>query len=90
MFLAIYVFKHTMLTHRGGTHRENRGRRIQQESAWPSHPSQTNTHIAWAREFAQAVQPFSSGSPYLNFLGDEGEARIRAAYSRKGSRDWLS
>jgi len=42
--------------------------------------TETSTHIAWAREFSQAVQPFSTGAPYLNFLGDEGEARIRAAY----------
>jgi FAD/FMN-containing dehydrogenase len=37
-------------------------------------------HIAWAREFAQAIQPFSTGQVYLNFLGDEGAARVKAAY----------
>jgi FAD/FMN-containing dehydrogenase len=37
-------------------------------------------HIAWARDFAQAVQPFSTGQAYLNFLGDEGADRVKAAY----------
>ena len=40
----------------------------------------TNTQIGWARRFAEAVQPYVSGGPYINFLGDEGEGRIRAAY----------
>jgi FAD/FMN-containing dehydrogenase len=37
-------------------------------------------HIAWARDFAQAMQPVSTGQVYLNFLGDEGAARVKAAY----------
>ena len=36
-------------------------------------------HIQWARDFSAAVQPFSAGV-YVNFLGDEGEERARAAY----------
>ena len=36
-------------------------------------------HILWARDFSSAMQPFSSGV-YVNFLGDEGEERARAAY----------
>jgi hypothetical protein len=45
--------------------------------------TQTGKHIAWARGFSQAVQPSSTGAPYVNFLGDEGEARIRAAYGKE-------
>ena len=26
------------------------------------------------------MQPFATGAPYLNFLGDEGADRVRAAY----------
>jgi FAD/FMN-containing dehydrogenase len=49
--------------------------------------AETRRHVAWARESFQAVQPYSTGRPYLNFLGDEGEARIRAAYGdRKYAR----
>lgn len=36
-------------------------------------------HVRWARELSSAIQPFSSGV-YVNFLGDEGEERARAAY----------
>lgn len=45
--------------------------------------TETGRHIAWAREFFQAVQPYSTGNPYLNFLGDEGEGRVKAAYGGK-------
>lgn len=37
-------------------------------------------HIGWVRESWEAMQPHTSGDPYLNFLGDEGTDRVRAAY----------
>ncbi|HMB21586.1 MAG: FAD-binding oxidoreductase [Chloroflexota bacterium] len=37
------------------------------------------THEAWVNEFAAALQQSDEGA-YVNFLGDEGEARVRAAY----------
>jgi FAD/FMN-containing dehydrogenase len=37
-------------------------------------------NIAWAREYFDAMTPFSTGGVYVNFLGTEGEERIRAAY----------
>ena len=36
--------------------------------------------LAWAREFHTATEPFSQGV-YVNFLSDEGEERVRAAYT---------
>lgn len=42
--------------------------------------NETERQIAWGREFYQAVQPFATGEPYLNFMGDEGTGRIKAAY----------
>jgi FAD/FMN-containing dehydrogenase len=36
--------------------------------------------IAWARNFWDAVRPHSMGRVYVNFLGDEGQDRVRAAY----------
>lgn len=36
-------------------------------------------HAAWAAELAAAVTPPGAGA-YVNFLADEGEARLRAAY----------
>jgi len=44
---------------------------------------ETNRHIAWAREFSRAIQPYATGSPYINFLGDEGEVRTKAAYGEE-------
>jgi FAD/FMN-containing dehydrogenase len=45
-----------------------------------SDPSEDERHTAWARSFASAMEPFSAGSVYVNFLGNEGEQRVRAAY----------
>jgi len=46
---------------------------------WMEH-EKPDQHIAWARDFAQAIQPLSTGQVYLNFLGDEGAERVKAAY----------
>jgi FAD/FMN-containing dehydrogenase len=43
-------------------------------------PAETDAQIAWTRTFSQAVQSYGTGAQYVNFLGDEGEARVRAAY----------
>jgi FAD/FMN-containing dehydrogenase len=37
-------------------------------------------HVEWARQSWQALQPFASQRAYVNFLDDEGTARVRAAY----------
>jgi FAD/FMN-containing dehydrogenase len=42
-------------------------------------PEEKATHEAWVADFASASLQNDSGA-YVNFLGDEGEARIRAAY----------
>jgi len=39
--------------------------------------------VRWSREFWAAMQPYSTGSVYVNYLGqeaDEGAERIKAAY----------
>jgi FAD/FMN-containing dehydrogenase len=46
---------------------------------WPE-PSQDEVHISWVRGFWEAVAPRAGGGAYLNFLGDEGTDRVRAAY----------
>ncbi len=46
---------------------------------WMEHEN-ADEHIAWTRDFSKAIQPFSTGQAYLNFLGDEGAARVKAAY----------
>ena len=42
-------------------------------------PEEKATHEAWASDFASALLQSDSGA-YVNFLGEEGEDRIRAAY----------
>jgi len=50
-------------------------------STWTD-PAQDDANIRWSRQLWEAVQPFSPGSVYVNFLGvgDEGGDRIKAAY----------
>jgi len=42
-------------------------------------PEEKTTHEAWVAEFAEAIKQSDEGA-YVNFLGGEGEAGIRAAY----------
>jgi hypothetical protein len=42
-------------------------------------PAEKATHETWVNNFAAAVRQSDTGA-YVNFLGDEGEERIRAAY----------
>ena len=42
-------------------------------------PDEAATHEAWVAGFAGALRQGDTGA-YVNFLGDEGEARVRDAY----------
>jgi FAD/FMN-containing dehydrogenase len=42
-------------------------------------PEEYDEQTAWVRRFGQALRPLSAGV-YMNFLGDEGQDRVRAAY----------
>ncbi len=42
--------------------------------------------IAWARAYFQAMQPHATGGVYVNFLSNEGEERVRAAYGANYDR----
>jgi FAD/FMN-containing dehydrogenase len=46
-------------------------------------PAETDKHIAWVRGFSQAVKSYSTGYSYLNFMGNEGEDRIKSAYGEE-------
>jgi FAD/FMN-containing dehydrogenase len=48
-------------------------------SAWVD-PSEDGMHETANRELVTAIGPFTTGGVYVNFLGEEGDARIRAAY----------
>jgi FAD/FMN-containing dehydrogenase len=49
-------------------------------------PADDDAVIGWARGFRDAVRPFASGGTYLNFIGDEGEDRVRAAFGERKYR----
>jgi len=50
-------------------------------AAWDGgEASQAHRHIAWARACWMALAPCASSGVYVNFLGNEGEERVRAAY----------
>jgi FAD/FMN-containing dehydrogenase len=42
--------------------------------------SESDRHIAHTRELYDAFVPHSAGGVYVNFLGEEGKERVRAAY----------
>jgi FAD/FMN-containing dehydrogenase len=59
----------------------------QRDASWVVHPfglwedaTADEQVIGWARTFRDDVTRFSSGGTYLNFIGDEGQDRVRAAF----------
>jgi FAD/FMN-containing dehydrogenase len=48
-------------------------------SQWTD-PADAERHIAWTREFFEAMRPFTERAVYVNGLGVEGEDRVREAY----------
>jgi FAD/FMN-containing dehydrogenase len=57
---------------------------------WVAHPltlwsevSDDEKAIGWTREVRAAMRRYASGGVYLNFIGDEGEDRVMAAFGRE-------
>jgi hypothetical protein len=50
------------------------------DAAWPSHLAEGSKDIEWVHQMWSALVPFSTGGVYMNFLGNEGQDRIKAAY----------
>jgi FAD/FMN-containing dehydrogenase len=48
-------------------------------SRWAD-PAETQRHAEWTRGLWEDMRPFSFGGVYVNFMGDEGEDRVRHAY----------
>jgi len=49
-------------------------------------PAEDEVHVEWTRDLFTAMEPFSTGGVYVNFLGNEGEDRVRAAYGANYDR----
>ena len=48
---------------------------------WPEPgPEAAAIHTTWARQAFEAMTPHTTGGVYVNFLGDEGPERVKAAY----------
>jgi hypothetical protein len=59
----------------------------QRQTLWNIHylsmwadPADTERNIAYTRDLAGAMKPWSTGRVYLNFLGDEGQDRIASGF----------
>jgi FAD/FMN-containing dehydrogenase len=57
------------------------------DAPWVAHPfalwdsaDGDERHLAWAREISADLKRFSNGGVYLNFIGNEGQDRVRAAF----------
>ena len=42
--------------------------------------AESDRNMQWTRDFFAAMQPFSMDTVYVNFLSNEGEKRVKAAY----------
>jgi FAD/FMN-containing dehydrogenase len=56
---------------------------------WITHPfavwedtADDGANIAWAQAFGRDIAKHTNGGVYLNFIGDEGQERVRAAYGQ--------
>ncbi len=49
-------------------------------------PGNNERMIRWAREYWNALHPYSAGGAYINFMMEEGDDRIRATYRRNYDR----
>lgn len=65
----------------------------ERQATWVTHPfalweeaGDDEAVIGWARGISQRMKPYSSGGVYLNFIGDEGGDRVRAAFGHSYAR----
>ena len=47
---------------------------------WTAEDADRADDTAWVRDFFDAVMPYATGRAYINFMGNEGQERVRAAY----------
>jgi hypothetical protein len=49
-------------------------------AVWLERDPEADRHVQWVRDTYAALEPHSGGRVYVNFLEDEGQDRVRAAY----------
>ena len=49
-------------------------------------PANKEQITRWAKDYYEALHPFSAGGAYVNFLMDEGEERVKATYGKNYDR----
>jgi FAD/FMN-containing dehydrogenase len=84
----IIVFQLGGAVARVGEHETAYGQRdaahnVNINAVWLDGDPSRDDHVRWSRECFAALEPFSTGRAYVNFLGDEGQARVRAAYGEE-------
>lgn len=59
----------------------------QRDAAWVSHPfavwqdpADDAANIEWVRRWRRGIAPYTTGGVYLNFIGNEGQDRVRSAF----------
>lgn len=53
--------------------------------AW-AESAMTDKCIGWAQSFADALKPFGTSDTYVNYLGEEGSAAVKASYGANYAR----
>ena len=63
------------------------------DAKWVLHPfcvwegaERDDEHVSWGRACREIFAPWANGGVYLNFVGDEGEDRVRAAFGEAYDR----
>jgi FAD/FMN-containing dehydrogenase len=59
------------------------GHDVNINSVWTEEDPDADRHVAWARDFFDAMQPHAGERVYVNFLGEEGSNRVRQAYGAR-------
>jgi FAD/FMN-containing dehydrogenase len=54
-------------------------------AAWPPPDPEREGHVAWVRESWELLRPYGEGV-YANFISDEGEAGVEAAFGERRAR----
>ena len=62
----------------------------QRHAPWNTHlltvwsdPADSARNLAWLRALQAAIEPYTTGRAWLNFLGEEGEHRVRQAFGEQ-------